>query len=96
MHTIKQGDLVVVIASFSKCRCPVLHLGKVGTVSEVRPSKTGFLRCRCNDRRHYPGLVAVIPDIDPDIVFELGRLKKIPPLEREDARTEAKILAREA
>jgi hypothetical protein len=94
--SIKPGDLVVVIASHASCGCPDVHTGKVGTVSCIRPSRTGFLRCaECNHRTHYPGLVAVIPDIDKNLVFELGRLKKIPPLEREDARTEAKVLARE-
>jgi hypothetical protein len=97
MSTINVGDLVVVIARhLGRCGCPNANIGKVGTVSDVRTSRTGFLRCGyCNDRVYYPGLVAVIPDIDKNIVFELGRLKKIPPLEREDARTEARMLAQE-
>lgn len=80
---ISVGDLVQVVrhSTFAKC-CPDKggQLGRIFVVGILRPPASGYMRCVHCDRRYpFDGLVAKASA--QDLAFELGRLKRIPPLD---------------
>jgi hypothetical protein len=79
---IKAGDLVMVVRKSDLHQCSKPSNGKIGhifVVHKVAPTRTGYIRCAlCDQRFEYNGLIAT--DLEADRVYQLRRLKRIPPL----------------
>jgi hypothetical protein len=76
MSDIKVGDLVVVV----RRGCSDRHLGRIFVVQDIRPSAIACKHCGTTHGFSL-GMPLAFPDTEVNRGFEIGRLKRIKPLD---------------
>lgn len=92
MSAIKKGDLVMVVGR-KPCGCIGKADGTIFVCGQIRPSRTGFVRCKGCKQRFPEAFVVDAPNL-PGRVIHLSRLIRIdPPATDESTETRKEVTA---